>query len=279
MFTVGAHVSISGSLDQAIDRAVDIGADCIQIHGQSPQVWAKKRFSTDEIVEFKKKKTEHNVNPVFLHGIYLINLATENQDLLDKSKDSLVHYLQLARDFDAQGVIFHLGSGKESMFHHPLEQIVKAVNEILEKTSDCPQLIFEQTVSNGNKIGSFSDLGWLVKKINNSRVKVCLDTCHLFADGYALGGEGLKTTVSEATKHGIFDKIVAIHVNDAKFDFNSKKDRHENIGEGKVGLPVLKEFLSLPEINNLPLILEVPGFDNLGPDKQNIGTLKQLLNS
>lgn len=274
---IGAHVSISGSLDLAIDRASEIGASCIQIHGQSPQVWAKRKFTADEVTKFIKKKKEFGINPVFLHGIYLINLATENPELLTKSKDSLIHYLHLARDFDAQGVIFHLGSGKDSMFFHPLEQIIAAVGEILDKTPDCPQLIFEQTVSNGDKIGDFSDLGYLIKKIDNPRVKICLDTCHLFVDGYALGGEGLKNTITEATKHGVWDKVVVIHVNDAKFDFNSKKDRHENIGEGKIGKSVLKEFLSLPEIRVLPLILEVPGFANLGPDKQNIDALRRLL--
>ena len=277
MNNIGAHVSIAGSLDLAIDRAVEIGASCIQIHGQSPQVWAKKKFTAQEVGEFRRKKTESSINPVFLHGIYLINLATENPELLEKSKDSLTHYLQLARDFAAQGVIFHLGSGKESMFFHPLDQIITVVGEILAKTLDCPQLIFEQTVSNGDKIGDFSDLGYLLEKINNPRIKICLDTCHLFADGYALGGKGLKNTINEATKHGVWDKVVVVHVNDAKFELNSKKDRHENIGEGKIGKSALKEFLSLSEIRVLPLILEVPGFDNLGPDKQNIDTLKQLL--
>lgn len=275
---IGAHVSIAGSLDLAIDRASDIGASCIQIHGQSPQIWAKKKFSVEEVKEFRRKKTELSIGPVFLHGIYLINLATENPELLEKSKDSLIHYLQLARDFDAQGVIFHLGSGKQSMYFHPLDQIVVAVNDILAKTPDCPQLIFEQTVSNGDKIGDFTDLGYLLKKINNPRIKICLDTCHLFADGYVLGGEGLKTSVSEAKKHGVWNKVVVIHVNDAKFELNSKKDRHENIGEGKIGKSALKEFLSLPEIINLPLILEVPGFDDNGPDKKNIELLKNLLN-
>jgi deoxyribonuclease-4 len=274
---IGAHVSMAKSLDLAIDRAVRLGVDCIQIHGQSPRTWRKSRFSKQQIEFFNQKAKKHNISPIFIHGIYLVNLATPDKKLLKRSIDSLIHFLNLASKINAKGVIFHLGSGPKTKTHDPLDQAIRAMKRILAKANKRPYLIPEFIVKTGNRIGDLDDLKTIKQRINSKRIRFCLDICHLFSSGYGLNGKALEQTIKEIDQKIGLKNVVAIHANDSKGGFGSRIDRHENLGQGKIGKKVLAEFVNHPSLKDLPFIIETPGFFGEGSDQKNVAILKSLV--
>jgi deoxyribonuclease-4 len=271
---VGAHVSIAKRLDYAIDRAVDIGADCIQIFGSSPQSWQPFIFPLDQVDEFEKKREKAGIDPVFLHSIYLINLASKNPYILGNSIGSLVQYLKFGKAIGAEGAVFHVGSHKGQGFEKVAEQVVEAMNQILLRTKGCGKLIIENSAGAGGVIGSsFKEIGLIVKALNSPRIAVCLDTAHAFEFGYDIRTKkGLDDAMKEFDREIGLEKLVLIHANDSKTARGSNRDRHENIGKGKIGLEGFRGIVSHPDLRDLPFIIETPP----GSDKDDIETLRSL---
>ncbi len=292
---VGAHVSAAVSLDLAFDRASSIGAEMIQIFISPPQRWLKTKHSPEEIEAYRKKATESGIGPNFIHGTYLVNLATAKPEHLQKSIDWLIYAMNLGRELGVEGVIFHTGSHGGVGFEKVVDQIAKSLITILnscvtgsrvkhgmtKEDSKIPFLILENSAGAGGSIGSkFSELGAIIKKVNNLRLKICLDTCHLYAAGYDIKTPmGLKTTLEEFEQEIGLKNLAAIHANDCKFDLGSGRDRHENIGEGFLGTEGFTNLINYPALKDIPFILEVPGFSGTGPDSENIKVLKDLINS
>lgn len=279
---LGAHVSAAGSLTNAISKAVEIGAECIQIFPTPPQSFLQKDRTEGEISEFVRAKKKAGIEPVFFHGTYLVNLATEKPQNLKLSIDSLIFYQKLAARIGAAGTIFHIGSHKGKGFQQALNQVISAIKEILDKSPKDVDLIIENAAgkqTEAGKIGeNFSEIGEILKALGAPNLKVCLDTCHLFVSGYEVRTkEGLAKTLAEFDEQVGLGKIVAIHANDAKAEFGSGLDRHENIGEGHIGLGGFRAILAEKALSSIPFILEVPGFDNKGPDKKNLDILKSLV--
>jgi deoxyribonuclease-4 len=278
VLNVGAHVSIAGSLDLAIDRAIDIGASCIQIFGSAPQRWQSVIYPLEQVGEFNRKREKAGIASVFLHSIYLINLASENHFILGNSIASLVQYLKLGKLIGAEGVIFHTGSHRGRGFEAVAEQVVEALSQILFQTEGMGKLILENSAGAGGIIGSkFAEIGFLVKAVNSPRLAVCLDTAHAFESGYDLTNlKGLRETLDEFDKQIGLEKLVAIHANDSKTPLGSNRDRHENIGEGEIGLAGFRGIVNHPALKDLPFVIETPGFDQTGPDRKNIEILERL---
>ncbi|MBI2589687.1 deoxyribonuclease IV [Candidatus Berkelbacteria bacterium] len=276
---IGGHVSVAGGVDLAIQRALSIGANCFQIFVTSPRQWRQTVITDQQVRQFKLGIVEHNLAPVFIHGMYLVNLATDNQELLEKSVDALVHALTVADQIGSQGVIFHIGSRKGRDADEAIQQVIKAVDEVLHRAQGKSQLIIENTAGQGGVIGSnFEELALIVKGVNSQRVKVCLDTCHLFAAGYDVRSpETLRKLLKDFDIAVSLERLAVMHANDSKFELGRHRDRHENIGEGEIGLAGFKAMLENPILCKLPWLLEVPGFDNTGPDKKNISILKNLV--
>lgn len=275
---IGAHVSVAVSLDQAIDRAVEIDAECIQIFGSAPQRWQFLVFPEEQIGAFKKKAQEHSISPVFVHSIYLINLASENPYILERSIESLVQYLRFASQVGAEGVVFHVGSHKGKGWGAVKEQVFRAIGEILERV-ERGSLILENSAGAGGIIGAkFSELGEIIKTIGDPRLRICLDTAHAFESGYNIATKkGLDETLTEFDAEIGLDRLVLIHANDSKTPLGSNVDRHENIGQGRIGIEGFRLITHDPRLLSLPFIIETPGFGGRGADKKNIGTLKRLL--
>jgi len=271
---VGAHVSIAKSLDLAIDRAVEIRADCIQIFGSSPQSWQPFIFPLEQVDAFEKKRKAARIGPVFLHAIYLINLASANPHILGNSIGSLIQYLKFGKVIGVEGVIFHIGSHKGRGFENVAEQVVEALNQILLRTEGCPKLIIENSAGAGDIIGSdFVEIGTVVKALNSPRVAVCLDTAHAFESGYDLRTrEGLDRALKEFDRHIGLEKLVGIHANDSKTALGSNRDRHENIGKGEIGMAGFKNIVNHPDLKDLPFIIETPP----GSDSDDIATLRSI---
>lgn len=284
---IGAHVSAAVSLERSFDRAKDIGANCSQIFISPPQQWLQTKHGVEEIKKYNDAARESGIEPNFIHGTYLINLATGKPENLQKSIEWLKYAMNLSYGLGTEGVIFHTGSHGGVGFEKVTNQIVRSLKDILDKCPpivgrmSTPSIILENSAGAGDSIGSkFSELGAIIKKVNNPRLKVCLDTCHLYAAGYDIKTpEGLEKTLNEFEREVGLKNLAAIHANDTKFDIGSNKDRHENIGEGFLGSNAFKNMVNHLSLQNIPFILEVPGFSDTGPDIENIQILKGLINS
>lgn len=275
---IGAHVSTSGGTDKAIDRAVEIGAESIQVFSGAPQAWRRKAYKADEVAEFKRKSVEMDVGPAFIHGLYLVNLAGQKPDLLEKSFNALVEEMHAAALIGAKGVIFHLGSHKGAGYDSCVDQVADQCRKVLAATPDEAWLILENSAGMGGAIGSkFAELGRIVRESGSERVKVCLDTCHTFAAGYDVStSDGLEATLEEFDREIGLGRLVAVHANDSKAPLGGALDRHANIGEGHIGREGFVNLMAHPAFADVPFLLEVPGFDNDGPDAENVAILKEL---
>ena len=275
---IGAHVSTAGGLDKAIERAVAIEAEAIQIFGSPPQGWAAKPHAPETIRQFTAKAHESNLaEAVFLHGVYLVNLATENQDNLKKGIDSLTFYLNLAHDIHAKGVIFHVGSHKGIGFDAVLPQIASSMKQALDRSEDS-WLIIENNAGQGQQVGgNFTEIRRILDAVGSPRVKVCLDTAHCLASGYDLRSEQGVSAAMAAFESTIgLENLAAVHANDSKAPLNSNVDRHENIGDGHIGREGFLSIMRHPAFRHAPFLLEVPGIENKGPDPENIHRLKSI---
>jgi deoxyribonuclease-4 len=177
-----------------------------------------------------------------------------------------------------RGVIFHLGSHKGQGLETVFDQICRACSEVLEATPSDVLLVLENSAGSGGTIGSsFADLGRIIRSVGSDRIKVCLDTQHSYAAGYDLAtDDGLEAAMSEFEREVGFEKLVAVHANDSKVELGSGRDRHENIGDGLIGLEGFGRIMTHPAFQDVPFILEVPGLEGKGPDQANVDALKMI---
>ena len=277
---LGAHVSASGGVSKSIDRALDIGAEAIQIFASSPRAWKFNHPKPEEVERFRKKSEESGIGPCYIHGSYLVNIGG-SEDQLQKSIDCLVNNMSAAGEIGAEGVIFHGGSHKGKGFDAVLNQAANCLTQVLEKSPDNVWLCLENSAGMGAHIGSsFQEIGRILRVVDHPNLKVCLDTEHCFAAGYNLAvPEELDKVIAEFDSEIGLDKLVAVHANDAKVELGSGVDRHENIGEGYIGISGFESILGNTAFKNVPFFLEVPGFDGNGPDKENLDRLKTIRSS
>ena len=275
---LGAHVRTAGGVDKAVDRAEEMGAETIQVFSGAPQAWRRKNYSNEEVAAFKARLKETGIGPVFIHGLYLMNFGTDNPELLKKSQEALIAEMNSASLIGARGVIFHLGSHKGAGYEARVGQVVDQCRQVLDATPDDAWLILENAAGQGGAIGSkFAELGRIAQESGSDRVKICLDTQHTFAAGYDVKTrEGLDATMAEFDKEIGLDRLAAVHANDSKIELGGSRDRHENIGEGFIGRDGFENLLSHAAFADVPFVLEVPGFDDSGPDKANVDILKEL---
>jgi len=274
---IGAHVSSGGGVDKAIDRAMEMGAEAIQLFSGAPYAWRRKNYTQAEVDAYKKKVEETGVAPAFIHGLYLVNLASSDPALLARSYDALVAEMKAASLIDAKGVIFHLGSHKGAGYEACFNQVVEYVQRVIENTAEA-WLILENSAGMGGAIGSkFVELGTIIRESGSDRVKVCLDTQHAFAAGHDVKTRpGLEKMLDEFDRDVGLERLVAVHANDSKIPLGGGVDRHANIGEGHIGRDGFENILSHPTFADIPFLLEVPGFEDQGPDKENVEILKSL---
>lgn len=274
---LGGHVSIAGGLSLSLDRAQKIGANCLQIFAASPRSWARSPFSADQVKEFNQQIKEKDLYPVFIHTLYLVNLASDNPDIYRKSITALKSDMQSGDLIKSAGVVVHLGSHQGRGFDAVSDQVVKSIKQLLESSSKV-SLLIENSAGQKGKVGSLEEISYFLKQISSPRLGVCLDTAHLFVAGFDLTKEKVTDQlISLLDKQGILSRLKCLHLNDSKTALASGLDQHENIGQGKIGSQGLAYFINHPQLRHLPVILEVPGFSHQGPDKKNIDIAKTLL--
>ncbi|MCZ2108080.1 MAG: deoxyribonuclease IV [Dehalococcoidia bacterium] len=276
---IGAHISAAGGIQRVFGRAKEIGAEAVQVFPSAPQQWKAPVISDDSAAEFKRVLAESGM-PAFFHGVYLINFGSKDEVLLQRSVDSLATYLDWAGKLGVTGTIFHVGSHLGSGWD---EAMVKHVCTHIRRTLDAAPndslLILENNAGQGNCIGGqWEELGAIIRGLDNDpRLAVCFDTCHALAMNHDIRTDAACEATMDAFDREIgLDRLAAVHANDSKQPLGGLRDRHENIGDGYIGLDGFAAIMRHPAFRDVPFLLEVPGLDGKGPDRENIMRLKAI---
>ena len=272
----GGHVS--GGVKGALDRAVEIGADTVQLFVQSPRAWRFPEHHPDDLARFGDRRRQLAFGPAVVHAIYLLNLASPDDAIYEKSVTTLRETVRTACAIGAEAVVFHVGSHLGSGFEAGLDRVLPALEQVLELCGDDTWLLIENSAGAGGTIGrSLEELEALLDRAGrHPRLGICLDSCHLFVSGDDVGDpDVVSRLLAEIDGRIGLDRLRALHVNDAAAPLGSNRDRHANIGEGLLG-ERLGAFLAPPEVQGLPALLEVPGRNGRGPDADEVGKLREL---
>ncbi len=268
-------MSISGRIYDAIPRAVAIGCECLQIFFGSPRQWRLIHYLPADLAEFRRRRAAAGLDPLVAHSSYLINMASPDPLLFRRSVGTLAHSLQGMDALGGLEVITHIGSTQGRPWREARARIVRALGEALSESGRAAILL--EGSAGGTIGGRFEELREILDAAGTRRLGVCLDTAHLFASGW-----DIRTPAGVARTVDAFDRAVglrhlrALHFNDSKTGLGSHLDRHENIGAGQIGRAGFRAVFGHPALRDLPGLIETPGFDHEGPDRQNLNTLKRL---
>jgi deoxyribonuclease-4 len=275
---IGAHVSSSGGIDKAIDRAVEIGADSVQVFTQSPRTWRPTNHDPSSFDRFREKRAEAGIGGVLCHALYLCNLAAPDDTVYEKSVSAMRNTMEVACGIGADGVVFHVGSHLGSGFETGLARVLPAMEQVLELCSDETWLLMENSAGAGGTIGrSIEELATIHERLGgHQRLGICLDSCHLWVSGVDVtDAVVLDSCLDELDSAVGLERLRALHINDAAASLGSNRDRHANVLEGELG-ERLGVFLSNPRLQELPAVLETAGPENRGPDANEIRKTKEL---
>jgi deoxyribonuclease-4 len=271
----GAHCS--GGIKKALDNAVGMNADVVQLFVQSPRTWRFPNHDPKDLEAFRERHDELGI-PALVHSLYLVNLAAPDKAVYQKSVDTMRSTVDAACVIGADGVIFHVGSHLGAGFEAGLKRVVPALAQVLERCSERTWLLMENSAGTGGTIGrSVDELAVIFDALKrHERLGLCLDSCHWYASGVDVtDGAALDAALHEVDERIGLDRLRALHANDSKAPLGSNRDRHDNIGDGVMaeGLGV---FLAHPKLQQLPVVVEVPGRDGHGPNAEEIQKLRDL---
>jgi len=274
---VGFHVSIYGSIDRAVDRAVELRCNTFQIFTRNPRQWKSTKLTSETAKAFSDKVKSHDVKPVFAHMPYLPNLASPRDEVYEKSVKTLTSELERCRQLEIPYLVTHLGSHLGAGMQTGFTRLINGINQAFNLTGGDVTLLLENTAGTRNSMGStLEDIQHIIERLSNpERAGVCFDTCHAFAAGYDLRTwDSVEATVRKIDEIIGFEKLKLVHLNDSKGDFNSRIDRHEHIGMGKIEEEGFRNVLK-SRLGGLPLILETPK-DARRNDVGNLRKVKEL---
>jgi deoxyribonuclease-4 len=287
---LGAHLSISGGLPRAVDRAVASRCEALQIFTKSAGQWRARVIPVDVIVLFRRRVADTGIHPVIAHNSYLINIAAAAPALREQSLAALLEEYDRADALGLQGLVMHPGSFTTGTEAEGLRLIASGLRALLRtRRRATPLILLEHTAGQGTNLGHrFEHLAEIIEGLDGSpRVGVCLDTCHLLTAGYDIcSEEGYVQTFREFDRLVGLDRLKAFHLNDSKRPCGSRVDRHEHIGKGCLGLEPFRRILTDPRFTGLPMLLETPKLDtpesrrrsDLDPwDARNLRTLRRLM--
>ena len=277
----GAHMSIGGGVANAFDHGERAGCDAMQIFLKNNNQWQGKALTDEDRKAFARRRRQTGIRPVIAHNAYLINLCSQDEAIAARSYDGMLDEIRRAAFLGVQGIVIHPGAPKELGPEEGLRRIAKALNGLIEETKDCSvRILLETTAGQGSTLGwRFEHLAELIENTRNRRrVGVCFDTCHVFAAGYDIRTpKKYSDTMREFDKVVGLKKIRAFHLNDSKMDFASRRDRHEHIGKGYIGLKGFAHLANDERFDNIPGILETPKGPDLKEDVENLAVLRGLV--
>jgi len=272
----GAHVG--GGIKASVDRAVEIGCDAVQLFVQSPRAWRFPDHDPADIAAFRARREEAGLGAVLVHALYLVNLAADNADFYEKSLETLRRTAETASAIGAEGVVFHVGSHLGAGLDETLDRVATAMTPALEHCTGPTMLLIENTAGAGGTIGrSVPELATIFDRLDrDSRLGLCLDSCHLYASGYDVTDpDALDALLDEIDGEIGLDRLRALHINDSKAPLGSNRDRHDNLLAGLLG-ERLGVFVSHPALQHLPAVLETAGAEGRGPGAEDVTALREL---
>jgi deoxyribonuclease-4 len=276
---LGAHQSIAGGVEKSLARGQEMGCDTIQIFAKGPNRWVSKPLAKENVIAFKEAVAETGIWPVFAHALYLINLATPDDALWQKSMDALVDDMERCELLGLPGLVLHPGSHMKSGEETGIARIVAALDEVHARLPGYGvQVWLETTAGQGAHLGyTFGQLEAMISGVKApERLGVCFDTAHAFAAGYELRTrEGYDATWAEFDDTLGLDRLKAIHLNDSKKELGSRVDRHEHIGKGLLGLEPFRFLVNDPRFRGIPMALELDPSEDAIPI--NLETLRSLV--
>jgi deoxyribonuclease-4 len=258
---IGAHVSPAGGPAKALERGDERGCRSIQIFNQSPRQWKPHSYSDDQLAEYREAIEGSGVDAVLIHAVYLLNPASDDPDIREKSLASLTTSLRVGDALGAAGVVLHPGSALKGEVDPAIERAGEVVKEALAESGSC-ELHLEDTAGAGGTLGrTFEELAKLLRACGRSkRLGVCLDSCHLLASGYDVRTiEGVDEMLERFDAEVGLENLRSLHLNDSLQPLGSNRDRHAPVGKGEMGEDGCAAFLSAPAFEDLPCILETPG--------------------
>jgi deoxyribonuclease-4 len=275
---IGAHLSSSGGIHTAVDRAEAVGAESLQVFTQSPRAWRPTNHDPANFERFRERRAEVGLHGVLCHALYLCNFAAPDDVIYDKSVAALRNTMEVACGIGADAVVFHVGSHLGSGFEHGLERVVPALEQVLELCTDETWLLMENSAGAGGTIGrSIDELATIYERLDgHPRLGICLDSCHLYVSGIDVTDAAqLDALLDEVDSSIGLNRLRALHVNDSAAPLASNRDRHANIGEGLLGED-LGVFLGNPRLQGLPAVLETAGPEKRGPDANEVRKAKEI---
>ncbi|MGA7673290.1 MAG: deoxyribonuclease IV [Nitrolancea sp.] len=277
----GAHMSIAGGFDKSVDRAEQAGCDALQIFTKNNNQWRAKPIEDVQVEKFASRLSETEIGPVVAHDSYLINMASPDDELWNKSIDAFRIELERCEQLSVPFLVTHPGSFVKSTEEEGIQRIADALNRVHEELAGFKVLtLLETTAGQGSSIGHrFEQLAAIIEKVSApERVGFCLDTCHIFAAGYEIRTEeGYAETMESFDSILGLDNLKAFHFNDSKRELGSHVDRHDHIGAGHIGLEGFRHFVNDPRFDDRAALLETPKSDDLHEDVENLARLRDLI--
>lgn len=283
---IGPHLQLGGGMLKAAERAILIGASTVQIFADNPTAWRRKPAPPAQIGAFRQRLAEAGIGPIAVHGSYLINLASPNQEFWGRSVETLVAELVMARAYGAHAVNVHIGSHLGQGVEVGTDLVGRGIARVLDQVPvgpEVPMLVLENAAGSGGGLGSsLPEIAAIVEAAvrhgaDEARIGICLDTAHLWGFGYDLSDpDAIDTLLAEFDAGLGAARLRMIHLNDSRAERGSKQDRHEHIGSGTIGERGLRHLLTHPRLARVPTYLETPAMD-AGYDAVNLERVRRLM--
>jgi len=281
---IGFHIPTAGGLNNVIKEALERRCQTVQIFASAPVQWKTRHFSPQECADFAAALDRFDLRPLFVHAPYLLNLASPNKTLREKSQRRLISDMHWAHAWRAVGVVLHLGSaGPRGDKKAALQRVIRALHIVLQATESPTHIILENSAGQGHTIGhSIEEIAYIIEKTETERLGLALDTAHAFAAGYPVHTQaGLDDLCAIIEQQMGLQRLLVIHANDLRGALGSRKDRHWHIGQGSIGPSGWRIILAHEKLRALPFIMETPkglsASSTLEADLRNLRSLRRYI--
>ena len=275
---IGAHVSPAGGPAKAVGRGEALGAQSIQIFNQNPRAWKPTTYTGEQVAAYHEALDAGPVDALLIHAVYLLNAASEDDEIRAKTLTSLIASLRAGDALKAHAVVLHPGSAKTGEVGPAIARAGAVIAEALAQSGACP-LHLENTAGTGGTLGrSFGELAALLEAAGgDARLGVCLDSCHLLASGHDVrDAQALAATLDDFDREVGIERLGSLHFNDSQTELGSNRDRHANIGDGELTLDGCRAWVREPRFDGLPCVLETPGPDRSGPTAAELALCRSM---
>jgi deoxyribonuclease-4 len=273
---IGAHLRTRRAVSAVLETATSYGADAAQLFISSPRAWAGPIISEEEGQTFRERWKESGLGPVFVHAPYLVNIASPNPEFVEKSRTLLARTIDGCQAIGAEGLVVHAGSGVEGKREAAVERAARILAELVAMADETRITVELMAGTSGAVASTFQEARELFGLVGQEELRLCTDTCHLFATGYDLSvAKGVTATFAELRSSGLEDRLLLVHANDSEFPLGEHRDRHTNIGEGHIGAEGFRAILAEKAVRNAAAVLvETPG--DVEAHRRDIETLRSL---